>query len=216
MRLLPGTIVFVLGSCSAIAQNWQIGVLGGYGWLRNSTISNNTTFNPPTSASVGFPSRATVGVLVGETPYRYWGGEIRWMYQWGGPEINWNGTKTSLPGFSNLITYDFMVYPVQTESGLRPYLAGGAGAKIYTGSGRRFLAQLPTGLAVLRSETEAEPAVSLGGGLKYQFARHAQARIDFRTYLTPVPDSLIRPVGQAFIHGWLADFVPTIGVFYTF
>jgi hypothetical protein len=139
------------------------------------------------------------------------------MYQWGGPEINWNGTKTSLPGFSNLITYDFMIYPVQSESGLRPYLAGGAGAKIYTGTGNRFFGQVATApLAVLRSVTEAEPAVSLGGGLKYQFARHAQARIDFRTYLTPVPDSLIRPAGQAITRGWLFDFVPTVGISYTF
>jgi hypothetical protein len=218
MRLIPCTIVLALASaCPVIAQKWEIGGLGGYGWYQNSTISNSTISNPPTSGGVGFPSRATFGVVLVENPYHYWGGEIRWLYQWGGPQIESNGIKTSMTGYSNLVTYDFVLYPVRSESGLRPYLAGGAGVKVYTGTGFRFVGLRPTaGLALLRPVNQAEPAISVGGGLKYWFAKHAQVRIDFRTYFTPTPNDIIRPIGFSTIRSWLSTFVPTAGISYIF
>jgi hypothetical protein len=169
--------------------------------------------NPPASAEIGFPSRATVGVVVGEDLYRHWGGEIRWLFQWGGPQIQANGTKTSISGFSNLVTYDFVIYPVRTESGLRPYLAAGAGVKAYTGRDFVSAVQQPgERLAFLRDTTEAEPAISVGGGVKYRFARHAVIRLDFRAYFTPSPDHVIRPVASSVVHGWLFELAPTVGV----
>ena len=218
MRLIRCTIVLTLASsCPLIAQKWEIGGLGGYGWRQNSTISNNTISNPSALGEIGFPSRATIGVVLAENPYHYGGGEIRWLYEWGGPQIESNGIKTSMPGYSNLVTYDFVVYPVRSESGFRPYLAGGAGVKVYTGTGFTLAGQAPTaGLALLRPVNQAEPAISVGGGLKYLFAKHAQVRIDFRTYFTPTPNDVIRPTGLSNIHGWLSTLVPTAGIAYVF
>jgi len=218
MRLLQSTIVLTLVSaCPVFAQKWEIGALGGYGWNQNSTVSNFTNVNPPASGTVGFPSRATIGVVFSETPYRHLGGEIRWLYQWGGPQIESNGIKTSMTGYSNLVTYDFVIYPVRSESGIRPYFAGGAGIKVYTGTGFRFAGLPPTaGLAYLRPINQVEPAISVGGGLKFSFAKHAQFRLDFRTYFTPTPNDIIRPTAFSAIHGWLYSFVPTAGVSYVF
>jgi hypothetical protein len=218
MRLIPCTIVLALAaSCPLIAQHWEIGALGGYGWYRNSTISNPTIANPQDSGTVGFPSRATLGVVFGETPYHHLGGEVRWLYQWGGPQIESNGIKTSMTGYSNLVTYDFVIYPVRSESGLRPYFAGGAGAKIYTGTGFRYLGQGVTAdLGLLRPVTQVEPAISVGGGVKYLLAKHVQCRLDFRAYLTPTPNEVIRPTGFSAIHGWLSTLVPTAGLSYVF
>jgi hypothetical protein len=219
MRLVLVTIALTLTLPSlGIAQRWEIGGLGGFGWYQNTTISNSTLAIPPTSAEVGFPSRGTVGVVFAENPYHHWGGEIRWLYQSGGPQIELNdGTKISMSGYSNLVTYDFVVYPVQSESGFRPYLAGGAGVKAYTGTGFGFVNQVPiAGLALLRNVTQAEPAISVGGGIKYVFLKHAQFRIDFRTYFTPTPNDLIRPAKFSVIHGWLSEVVPTAGFSYVF
>lgn len=218
MRLTLGLIALSLVfSRPCVAQKWEIGGLGGYGWYQNSTISNSAVSNPPVSGEVGFPSRATIGVVVGENPYRYWGGELRWLYQWGGPQIVVNGIKTSMTGYSNLITYDFVIYPVRAEATFRPYFAGGAGIKVYTGTGFRLSGPSQTSeLALLRPDTEVEPAISLGGGLKCLLAKHAQFRIDFRTYFTPTPKQLIRPIGFSAIHGWLFDLVPTAGLSYVF
>ena len=41
-------------------------------------------------------------------------------------------------------------------------------------------------------------------------------RLDFRDYATPFPTKLIAPPKTAAVHGWLQDFVPTVGVDWTF
>jgi hypothetical protein len=122
-----------------------------------------------------------------------------------------------MTGYSNLVTYDLVVYPLRSESGFRPYLAGGAGVKAYTSTGFSIVPQPPTaGLGFLRQITQAEPAISVGGGLKYLFVKHGQFRIDFRTYFTPTPNDVIRPAGLSVTHGWLTEFVPTAGISYIF
>jgi hypothetical protein len=139
------------------------------------------------------------------------------MYQWGGPEIEGNGVRTSMRGYSNLIAYDFLLYPVRSESGLRPYLAGGAGIKVYTGTDIPFVGQGPTAnLALLRPETQVEPAISVGGGLKYHLIKHLQFRIEVHAYFSPAPSHVIRPVRYAEIRGWLNEVVPNAGFSYVF
>ena len=202
-------------SSQCIAQHWEIGAVGGYGWFQNNTISN--PISSETSGTIGFPSRGTIGVVFGETPYHHLGGELCWLYQWGGPQIEAGGIRTSIRGYSNLVTFDLMIYPLSSESGFRPYLSGGAGVRAYTGTDSGFIGQAPTaGLAVLRSITEPVAAISVGGGLKYLFAKHALVRLDFRAYFTPTPDEVIRPNRFSIIHGWLSEVSPTAGLSYIF
>jgi len=218
MRLILSTIALILAASSlGRAQQWEIGGLGGFGWYRNSTIRNSITFSPPLSAEVGFPSRGTFGAFFGQNPHRHWGGEVRWLYQSGGPQIELNNVKTSMTGYSNLFAYDVLAYPLKRESGFRPYIAGGVGVKAYTGTGFRFIGQESTAvLALLRPVTEAEVAIGVGGGLKYLFGKHVLVRVDFRTYFTPTPDDVIRRTRFTVTRGWLHEFVPTAGLGYAF
>jgi len=64
--------------------------------------------------------------------------------------------------------------------------------------------------------TQAEPAISVGGGLKYSMTKHAQFRVDFRIYFTPTPNDVIQATGPSVIHGWLSELVPTAGFSYVF
>jgi hypothetical protein len=61
-----------------------------------------------------------------------------------------------------------------------------------------------------------EPAISVGGGLKYRVSKHGLLRLDFRTYMTPLPDRILRPTGLAQVHGWVYSFVPLGGVSFVF
>lgn len=106
-------------------------------------------------------------------------------------------------------------YITNRESTVRPFVAAGVGVKIFTGSGRN-LTQPLAGLAVLREVSQVEPAISVGGGLKYLVSRHMQLRVDFRMYMTPLPDEVIRPVGLSTIDRWVFDFVPLGGISYVF
>jgi hypothetical protein len=213
MNLTPLRILIATTFASAClaAETWELGAVGGYGWYHNPSITNS-----PASGSAGFPSRAALGVVFGETPFNYVGGELRWLYRFGGAQLQSSGITEAAPGYTNTITYDFLFHMTPRESAVRPFVAAGAGIKVYTAS-RRDLNQPLAGLAVLRPVTEVEPDISLGGGLKYLLPKHIQLRVDFRLLMTPLPNEVIRPTGTSTrIHGWVYDFVPLAGISYVF
>ena len=202
---------FLFGSILCSAQNWEVGAVGGYGWYQNPSLTS-----PFQSGQAGFPARAAVGVVFGENPYNHIGGEIRWMFRFGGPQVSSNGITESATGYTNTITYDFLFHATPRESKIRPFVAAGAGIKAYTNTFRDFNQQLGS-LAILGGETAVEPAISVGAGVKYVLPKHVQLRLDFRTIVTPLPRDLIRPIGlSARVHGWVYDFLPTLEVGYVF
>jgi hypothetical protein len=69
---------------------------------------------------------------------------------------------------------------------------------------------------LLRPVNQVEPAISVGGGMKFRMPKRTQLRVDFRVYMTPLPDQLFRPIGPSVIRGWLYDFVPLGGISYVF
>jgi hypothetical protein len=205
---LAVTISFV---CQA--QPWELGAIGGYGWYHDSSITSGLG-----SAEAGIPARAAFGVTLTENMYNYVGGEIRYLFRFGGPELKSSGIEANLDGHTNLVTYDFLFYTSSKESSIRPYIAAGAGIKVYTGLGSRFLDlnQPLANLALLRPVNQVEPAISFGGGMKFPMPKRTQLKVDFRAYMTPLPDKLFRPIGPSVIRGWLYDFVPLAGISYVF
>jgi len=193
------------------AQPWELGAIGGYGWYHDSSITNANG-----SAQSGFPARAAFGVTLTENMYHYFGGEIRYLFRFGGPELKSSGLEANLNGHTNLVTYDFLFYTSSKESSIRPYIAAGAGIKVYTGLGPRYLVlnQPLANFALLRSVNQVEPAISVGGGMKFLLPKRTQLRVDFRAYMTPLPDQLFRPTGLSAIRGWLFDFVARAGISY--
>jgi hypothetical protein len=194
-----------------LAQQWEVGATGGYGWYANPSISSLAG-----SAQAGFPAKGAIGAVFGDNMYEHVGGEIRYLFQYGGPQLQFNGVKTSVPGYTNLIVYDLLVHLRSRDEGLRPFVAGGAGIKVYTGTGEFLVNQPLLGFARLSPHTEVEPTISAGGGLKYRLSRHAQARIDFRTYFSPLPRRVFRTSDFNPIHGWVYDFMPMAGISYVF
>ena len=193
------------------AQQWELGGELGLGASHDPAITN-----PTGSAQTGFRVRPTASVVWAENLYEYFSGEFRYMFRWGGPKLTSGGTQASMDGYANVITYEILAHLGPRESRIRPFVAGGAGIKIYTGVNQQPTNQPLADFALLRPVTQVEPAVSAGAGLKYALGRDVQFRIDFRTYITPLPNDLIRPVGKSVIHGWSLDFAPMVGISYVF
>jgi hypothetical protein len=211
MRLTFLTLALALTiPSSCLAQNWEVGGLGGYGWYHNPSISDSVT-----SVRAGFPSHAAVGAVFTDNMYQYVGGELFYLARFGGPQIESNGIKESVNGYTNAITYDLLFHMRPRESKIRPFVSAGAGIKVFTGSSLNLYQPLD-GLAVLTRRTQVEPAVNLGAGLKYLLPKHIQLRLAFQVLMSPLPDEVIRPVGFANIHGWVYDFVPLAGIGYVF
>jgi hypothetical protein len=55
---------------------------------------------------------------------------------------------------------------------------------VYAGRETR-LDQPLDNFAILRPANQVEPAISVGGGVKFLMPRRVQLRIDFRAYMTP-------------------------------
>jgi hypothetical protein len=79
-NLMRGFALTILLSCSCMAQQWEIGGLGGFAWYQNATITN-----PTGSVEAGFTPKFAMGVVFGENMYKYIGGEVRWMLILGEP-----------------------------------------------------------------------------------------------------------------------------------
>jgi hypothetical protein len=76
------------------AQPWEFGAIGGYGWYHDSSITNGLG-----SAQAGIPARAAFGVTLTQNMYNYVGGEIRYLFRVGGPELKSSGIDPRNPAF---------------------------------------------------------------------------------------------------------------------
>ena len=197
--------------CPALAQQWEVGALGGYSWAHDASIRNNYG-----SADAGFRSGFAGGVIFGENPYEYIGGELRWMFLNGGPQLNFSGNKYSRYGFANLVHYDFLVHLTRKEEKVRPYLAAGAGIRVYTGPDQVVVNQPLRDFALIATGNHDEALVSVGGGLKYRVHKRVQLRLDFHAYMSPCPSGVFKTPDGSSLRGWIFDFTPTVGVAYLF
>lgn len=214
--LIWGLILVLSARCFAqegSAEEWEVSAALGYSGNHGTTIGNAEL---GTSASAGYRDGFVLGTVVGQNLYEHVGGEVRYLFMWGTPGLSFQGTRATTTGYSNLVVYDLLVHFKSYDSGLRPFLAAGAGIKILTSTDEQLVTQPLLEYALLRRGTQVEPAISVGGGLKYRIAPHTLLRFDFRTYLSPLPNKLFLTNSSSVIRGWVYDFVPQIGIGYTF
>lgn len=210
MRLTLVALVLAGTSFGCFAQNWEIGGGAGYGWPLDSSVTGGTS-----PVHSGYAPRPAFSVVLAENMYNYIGGEFQYLFQPGGTQLRSNGIVENASGYSNILVYNLTVHMRPREAKFRPFVAAGAGVRIYTNSAR-FLPQPLAGAALLTEGTQVEPAISFDGGVKYMLPRHVQLRLDLRAYTTPTPNDLIRPVGSSTIRGWIFELMPMAGIAYVF
>jgi outer membrane protein W len=211
--VLLTSVIAVTFSTVCVAQEWEVGAAGGYGWYDNTSIGNPVL---GLSATSGFHSGSAVGAFFGENMYEHLGGELRYLHLWGVPQLQLSNTRATIHGYTDLVVYDFLFHMKSRDSKVRPFLAAGAGIKVFTGTSTQFFTQPLQEFAVLVPNRQVEAALSAGGGIKFAAARHVLLRADFRTYFSPLPNQLFRTPRFNEIRGWVYNFVPQVGIGYTF
>lgn len=207
-----GVAVVALAACAAAsAGQWEIGGGAGYGWYRKASV-----YAPAGKAQAGIRSRFALTFVAGDDMYRYWGGEVRYTYQDGDPFIEAGGQQANVQGQSHAFHYDVLIYARPRGARIRPYFAGGPGAKLYVVSGPAPLRQPFPAIATLTTTDQTKFLLSVGGGVKVQLARHLLARFDFRDYITTFPRKLIQPAPFATARGIFQQFTPLVGLSATF
>lgn len=196
--------------CSA-QQQWEFGAAGGYGFYRSASV-----FAPAGTAQAGIQNRFALSAYFDQHMYEHVSGELRYTFQDGDPFLQLRGVKTIIQGQSHAVDYEVLVHPRHREARIRPYLAGGLGAKWYVTSGPATPFQPLGQIAVLANRNSTKPLITAGGGVSIAFPPHVRVRLDFRDYITPFPKQVIVPTRFATARGFLNMFTPLLGVGFAF
>ena len=194
-----------------MAQRWEVGGGAGGGFYTSESVTA-----PAGSASATVGNNLAASVWLGNSRSNQWGGELRGDFQLGSLDLSQGGTQATFAGRSYAFHYDLLWHATHYGSKIRPFLAVGAGIKVYQGTGSQVAYQPLSNFALLTQAQDLTPLISAGGGVKIQLTPHLQLRAELHDYLTTFPKQVISAAQGAKIGGFLLqDFVPTVGISYT-
>jgi hypothetical protein len=188
-----------------------VGVLGLISDYRAVSVSNagqSGTVGP----GLGFQG----GFVLGQTMNNRWGGEFRYIFFRNDLQLKSSAGDAELGGQSHAVHYDLLYYFSDADARVRPYVAGGFGVKYYQGTGPEDPFQPGMNLALLTKTGQAKPAGDFGVGIKWRIGRRATFRLEFRDYVTGVPEEVIATSPGADIGGILHHWAPFFGITWTF
>jgi hypothetical protein len=196
---------------AALAQRWELGLAGG------GSFYTSQSFNSPAGkADAGPTAGFAVSGWLGNNSSNLIGGELRYDYEHSDLKLSSGGTEVNFGSQTNAVHYDFLLHFAPSEAHVRPFVAAGAGVKVYTGTGKEQPFQPLSNIALLTRTSQVEPLVSVGAGLKVSVAKAVLLRLEVHDYLTPFPKDVIAPSQGAKVGGWLSDFVVSGGLSFLF
>jgi len=196
---------------SALAQKWEFG-----GGLGGSFYLSRDVKNASTTADAGIRTNVASGVWLGQNASGKWGGEVRYDYQRGDFSLERGSTTATFGGESHALHYDVLWHATPRGSSVRPFLAAGAGIKVYRATGQPVLVQPLSQYALFTHGNELKAMLSLGAGVKWQIAQSLQLRLEVHDYITTFPKQIIAPNVGSNVSGVLQNIVPMLAIAYTF
>lgn len=207
-KILRSTLVLACLAAPAFSQErWDAGFTAGYGFSKKLTATN-----PSGDVSAGFKPGVAFGAFAGNEMNRWLAGEAHYTYQQGDAWVSGRDAEARFNADSHVVDYELIFHLAKRSARVRPFLAAGAGLKIYRGAGREAAFQPLSKLIALTRTTQLSPVVSAGGGFKMELNRLITLRVEARDYTSPFPDEVIAPVPGTRVTGWLHNIVPTIGL----
>lgn len=204
-------VMVAMSAPMALAENYEFTLFGGGAFSTKKTITG-----PAGTADSGFKNGFAGGVAFSNNMYNLVGGELRYTYQNHDMKLDASSKEFTFGAESHSVHYDLLVHATRRGSRMRPYLAAGGGVKFYRGTGKETAAQPLENIAVLTHTHQIEGLISVGGGVKFEISHSAMLRLDVHDYISQVPQDLIAPVPPGKIGGWMHNFVPVVGVAFTF
>jgi opacity protein-like surface antigen len=204
-------LVGVLFVGAALGQQYEIGATVGYGVYRNGTIYSDSG-----TAQAGIRNRFAAGIILGDEFSKYVSAEFSYLYHDGHPFLQAAGVKSDIQGQSDALTCGLLFHFKTREHRLRPFLAGGVGAKEYIIAGPAPFPQPIPQIASLTTNDVWKVVFSAGGGVKFRLIPHMLLRAEFRDDLTTFPRQQIVPAAHNTARGIFEQFTPLLGVSYTF
>jgi hypothetical protein len=200
----------ILVTGAAFAQGWDLGAAGGFSYAPNLSVTEASA-----TASVGIGRGGVAGAYLGEDMYRYFGGELRYLYGFGDLQASSGNTSVSFGRRFHIVTFDILSYLRPPESRVRPFLALGGGAEILEGTGAESASQPLGNFVALTHTRETLAAGDVGLGFKIGLSRRLSFRIEAHDYMGPSPGKVIAPAPGASISGFMNNIVATASIAWT-
>ena len=204
-------VLAVVFAIAAFGQNYRMGANIGYGIYANGTI-----FSAAGTADAGIRNRFATGIDLGYDFSNYVSGQFSYLYHDGHPFLEAPGVKADIQGQSHALTLELLFHFKPRGQRLRPFLAGGTGAKDYAIAGPEPFPQPIPQIASLTINDVWKIVFSVGGGVEYLLRPHLLVRAEFRDYLTTFPRQQIVPAPHNTARGVFQQFTPLFGLSYTF
>jgi len=204
-------VVAIFFAAAALAQQYEIGADVGYGFYRNGAI-----YSADGTAQAGIRNRFAAGIVLGDEFSDYVSFEFQYLYHDGHPFLQAPGVKSDIQGQSDALTTDVLFHFKKRDQRLRPFLAGGAGAKEYIIAGPAPYPQPIPQIASLTANDVWKVVFNVGGGVTFRLIPHMLLRAEFRDYLTTFPRQQIVPAPHNTARGVFEQFTPLFGLSYSF
>jgi hypothetical protein len=183
----------------------------GYGFYRNGSVTGAAG-----TQEAGITDRFVAGGVLCEDLFEHFSGEVRYLYGDGHPFLSMPGFRTDMDGRTHTLTYDALLHFRRRAQRLRPFLAAGIGGKGYEATGPASSPRSAPQIGGLVHATQWTVVGDFGAGVKYRLHKNAVVRVEFRDYITPLPDKLIVAQRNAITSGILHQLTPLVGLSYSF
>jgi hypothetical protein len=197
----------VLAAATASAQQWDVGIVGGIGMATDFTVKNAST-----SAAAGFKNGAVFGAYAGEDSFRYWSGEVNYLYRQSNFKLEGAGKSADFAGHTHLITFDMLGHFRPKGSRIRPFVSFGGGAKVMVGTGQESANQPLGSLAALTNTREILAVGEVGAGVKIQVTKRFRIRVQVRDFISQKPQDVIATAPGATLSGMSNDILGTVSL----
>src|SRR5260370_8557157 len=195
-----------------MGEKWEVG--GGVG----GAYYNCQTFTSAAgSANASLDRGIVASAWVGNNPRAHFGGELRYDFGRSDLKLSSGGTNATFSAVTHAIHYDILWHFASDESGIRPFVAVGAGVKAFDGTGKEIPNQPLSSIGLLTKTNPIRPLISIGCPPQVPARPRAHLPLEVHDYLTPFPNNVIAPaLGAKGGSGWLMGFVPMAAVAFTF
>lgn len=204
-------LVGALCAPAAFAQKWEIGGGAGGSFFTSAGVQNGAA-----RGDAGLDRGINVGLWLGNNSGRLVGGEFRYDYENTNLKLTSSGVHVGFGAETHAVHYDFHFHFAPVAARVRPFVAAGAGVKLYRGTGTETVFQPLSNLALLTKTSEVKPLLSFGGGVKVALGHSLQLRFEARDVVTPFPKKVITPAQGTKLDAWIQDVAILVGLSATF
>ncbi|MGP8245128.1 MAG: hypothetical protein ACLQVN_11495 [Bryobacteraceae bacterium] len=196
---------------AACAQQWEVGAVGGAGFLNTVPVSS-----PGASATAGFAAGVAGGVYFGQSLYSNLSGEIRYDFFQSDLKLSSAGNSASFTGIAHALHYDLIWHTRRKESPAQYYVAVGGGMKIFQGLGSPQAYQPLMQFGYFTKTHAVEPMGTVAGGMTYRLRPRLFLRVELRDFISPFPKAVLTPAPGTKYGSILNDLTPMVGISYAF